>query len=357
MVSGLTVSQTGTRSRIPLFLGFFMQPHVAMYEVNKDAPSAKFIYCSEEGKGLQDGEWGSFDASLSFLNMPRKHIVGSSNGILLCCPDFLEKNSHFVVCNPVTREYNVLPRPHKVYRCVALTFICKGNDGGRASLDRINYEILRVGNPNSRSFSTTYEMETFSSLTGEWKLSHLVSLLPFNLHWTNVPGFVLDDVIYWKDEREFLLVYDRSKAEDQAENMQRLELPRDDKKITLTFCMCTCEGKIHYVRSTNGCHIEVWSLLDYKRAEWVLLHKVSFTEINQNNSSYHVHDVNVGYLHPWNSHLLFLQTYENLYWYDFGSGKLHKIASRDNIYNIFLYEWPCAPNSSTVSCHESHSRL
>nr|XP_033511301.1 uncharacterized protein LOC117276077 [Nicotiana tomentosiformis] len=129
LVSSLPASRsmdTGSKRRkVPVFLGFFLQPHIVFYPKYKPPPPAKFLHCSEEGKGVQEGEWGSLDASLSFLDMPRKHIMGSSNGLLLCCADFFEENLHYVVCNPVTREFNVIPHPDKVYRCVTVTFICK----------------------------------------------------------------------------------------------------------------------------------------------------------------------------------------------------------------------------------------
>lgn len=198
--------------------------------------------------------------------------------------------------------------------------------------------------------STTYEIETFSSLNGEWKRSHLVSSLPFNLAVSNVPGFVVDDVIYWYDLREYLVVYDRSKAKDE-ENIQLLQLPKDGETYPRSSEWGLCEGNIHYARIDKS-YLELWVLSGgYKSsAEWVLKHKVSLTEMNQNNPNTPIRDgtwIRFGQIHPCNSNLIFLEACNDYYWYDFESRKLHEVGSRHTLCNHFVYEWPCVSISAS----------
>ncbi|KAH0652538.1 hypothetical protein KY289_030216 [Solanum tuberosum] len=227
-------------------------------------------------KADKDGE---LDESLSFLNMPMKHIMASSNDLLLCCSNFFKENLNYVVCNPVTREINVIPQPLNVYTCVVVTFICKRNDHDC----NINYEILRVGVPKPLTpltmRSSTYKIETFSSLNV-----------------ANYPGFVLedddDDVIYWYDLPHSVVVYDRSMTTE--ENIQLLKLPKDGGYKT--------------------------------SSEWVLKFKVSLTEMNKDNPN-----TSIGTTHFWisiNPNTSIGTTTQ--FWYDFETGKLHEAAREIN---------------------------
>ncbi|KAG9136214.1 hypothetical protein Leryth_003806 [Lithospermum erythrorhizon] len=93
--------------------------------------------------------------------------MASSNGFLLCA-SIVEANTRFVICNPVTREFRVLPESPKTYRCVSVAFICKGDYQGFSSMSTVNYEVFVAGITSSET-KNIRELQIFSSETDEWK--------------------------------------------------------------------------------------------------------------------------------------------------------------------------------------------
>lgn len=184
-----------------VLFGFFLQPDFVIYDDPSDfgfrsPPPTKFLSTSDEGKDLKKGKWGSLDASLSFLGAGGTvYIIGASNGLLLCSTE-RHQFMNFLVCNPITTEFRVLPKPHKAYRYQALAFTCEGNP---TSFDGVHYKIVRARDSNPRVPTTTLEIETFTSSTGHWEASTLICALPFSFAVGNLPAFVVDEVIYWKD--------------------------------------------------------------------------------------------------------------------------------------------------------------
>lgn len=104
-----------------VLFGFFLQPDFVIYDDPldfgfKSPPPTKFLSTSDEGKDLKNGKWGSLDASLSFLGADGTvYIIGASNGLLLRSTE-RHQFMNFLVCNPITTEFRVLPKPHKAYR-------------------------------------------------------------------------------------------------------------------------------------------------------------------------------------------------------------------------------------------------
>ncbi|KAL3503420.1 hypothetical protein ACH5RR_037869 [Cinchona calisaya] len=260
----------------PSLLGYFLQPIFACDD-DDILERPQFMYISDKVKELQETNRGTIDASLSFLedqiHDEAIEIVGSSNGYLLCCV-----NTHYIICNPVTREWKTLPEPHKSYEYAPLAFVCRG--ANNSSLDGITFEIFRVGVSNPRELATTLDMEIFSSLTNEWRESSFIPDSPFLLVVANVPAFVFGDVILWRDMRNKLVAYNRAE-----ECVQVLDLPwndDDNKYLGLS------EGKIHYATlADKGHYFEMWVLEDYRRIEsesaWMMKYRLSFDTICKEN--------------------------------------------------------------------------
>ncbi|KAL3503417.1 hypothetical protein ACH5RR_037866 [Cinchona calisaya] len=311
--------------RSPSLLGYFLQPIFACDDDILERP--QFMYISDEVKELQETNRGTIDASLSFLedqiHDEAIELVGSSNGYLLCCV-----NTHYIICNPVTREWKTLPEPHKSYEYAPLAFVCRGaND---SSLDGITFEIFRVGVSNPRELATTLDMEIFSSLTNEWRESSFIPDSPFLLVVANVPAFVFGDVILWRDMRNKLVAYNRAE-----ECVQVLDLPwndDDNKYLGLS------EGKIHYARlADKGHYFEMWVLEDYRRIEsesaWMMKYRLSFDTICKENPRVRIrknyvvalegYNVGIEGFHPFNSQVVILINFDGKpYWFDLESCNL-----------------------------------
>ncbi|KAG8376496.1 hypothetical protein BUALT_Bualt09G0069500 [Buddleja alternifolia] len=317
-------------SRHPLVLGFFLLPGP-----NSSRPTS-FISVSSEGTDLQEGRWGNLDETLSFLDHQTVIVAGSSKGFLLCVAN-REDNMTYIICNPVTRVFCILPKPHKPYRHVAIAFICKGD---HISLDgwKNHYEIVRAGVPNPNGLFTTFEIETFSSTSGEWTESTLNSASPISLVTANRPAFVMGDVIYWHTTYSTLVAYDRTR-----DSVEVIEFPVNDllqRLVCWSNRLSVSEGKIHYCMH-NGLNIKVWMLADIQRREWILKHKVSFGKMFQKNPRVVCSPVviSVQCLHPQNSKLLLLLLHQVPYWYNLKNKKLSIICNSMGS-RCLPYEWP-----------------
>lgn len=329
-----------------VLFGFFLQPDFIICDDPSDyrlrsPPPTKFLSTSDEGKDLKNGRWGALDASLSFLGADGTvYIIGSSNGLLLCST---ERHGHmnFLVCNPITTEFRVLPKPHKYYRYQALAFICEGNP---TSLDGVQYKIVRAGESNPRVPSTTLEIETFTSSTGHWEASTLICALPFTLSVCNLPAFVVDKVIYWKDLQCRMVAYN-----PVMESVELMELPGVGQNfIHWSDLLGQSEGQIHYARHDKR-RLEVWVLNNCNGGEWIMKHKASLPKKIGGNPVVHYDTLGLKAFHPWDSQRLLLAWYGKPFWYNIQSRKLDRIEDSCciNLYYYFQYEWPCLPSA----CH------
>ncbi|KAG8377692.1 hypothetical protein BUALT_Bualt08G0059200 [Buddleja alternifolia] len=321
--------------RHPLLLGFFLLPSYGANPTTQPLP--RFLSVSSEGTELEEGIWGNLDESLCFLDQP-VIVVSSCKGFLLCATN-QEDNMTYIICNPVTTEFCVLPKTHKAHRCVVIAFICKGDD---ISLNgRNHYEIVRVGIPNPRELFTTLEMETFSSTSGEWMESTLNFDSPISLVTANLPALVIDDVIYWKTWGCSIVAYDHTRA-----SVEVIEFPVNNlqRPVCWSDKLSVSEGKIHYCIS-NRLTMDVWMIADIQRREWILRHRVSFREMFQMNPDVVCPSlalIFVQRMHTQNSKLLLLFFFDVPYWYNLENKKLSRIYCRtgSSLFKSLPYEWP-----------------
>ncbi|KAL3511081.1 hypothetical protein ACH5RR_030482 [Cinchona calisaya] len=308
-------------------LGYFVKTYSPSLDgfaenTRRSLERAQFIYVSEQGKELKEGNWSNFDESLSFLGEASIDIVGSCNGFLLCCiPGSVNEkgNLDYIICNPVTREFRRLPRPHKAYYCVAVAFRLKGDgdgDGdGATSLNDIHYEVIRAG-VLDRQFTTKLEMDTYSSVTNSWtEVSAVSDSSSFILRGCNTPACMIGEVIYWSAFEPAVFAN------------------RPSARSAILAYDCTVDKDA-----------EVWVLEDCK-TEWKLKHRRTFMEINHHNYTRISDDylVLLGF-HPHNPQLLLLSSGGIPYWYDFESKKLSLVGG-GYIWSFypqqyFLYERP-----------------
>ncbi|XP_057498032.1 uncharacterized protein LOC130782661 [Actinidia eriantha] len=309
--------------RSPMLLGFFLQPHIE--EFHEAQPTTQFLWTSDQEKDVREGKWGAFDASLSMIGQT-VYIVASSNGFLLCSIE-RKPQMHYCVCNPLTKEWVALPKPLKIYKYVALAFICKGN---HTSLDGVHFTVVRAGVSNPRKRSTELEVETFSSDTGEWKESTVLCTSPFSLAVSNRPGFVVDKIIYWKDLRSLLVAYNPTKK-----CVDLIELPGDAQNgVCWGELFGLSEGVIHYARHNNF-YLEVWVL---KKAQWERTHKLSFARMFRQHGLNEYKGLSVKAFHPFDSRRMMFTWHGRPLWFDLESRKAD-IVSHHPICNQLLYDY------------------
>ncbi|KAL0374469.1 UNVERIFIED_CONTAM: hypothetical protein Sradi_3362600 [Sesamum radiatum] len=326
--------------RNPFLLGLFRQTPIAVSNdpsirrMNQTKPP-QFLPVCKEGRDLKCGKWGNLDDSLSFLPTSAT-IVASSNGCLLCCTDRI-KNMDYVVCNPVTREFHMLPQPHRLYPYAATAFICKGDND---SLIGLRYEIYRARVASAVSLATTLELDVFSSTTGEWTQLSLIAASPFQLSVHLGPPLVFDDVIYWRSySYDYMIEYDPTR-----ELVELKPLPERGRNFRIwSDHIWQSEGKLRYARADN-LEIEVWVFEDINKCEWTMTQRVSVEAMFRRNP--HVVStiyIGIQHFHPRNQ-LLILITFDGKpYWYNCRSGRLSAFRGCARLGLSFLYEWPCEP--------------
>ncbi|XP_020553528.1 F-box protein At5g49610-like [Sesamum indicum] len=333
-------SSRASRTRNPFLLGLFRQTPIAVSNdpsirrMNQTKPP-QFLPVCKEGRDLKCGKWGNLDDSLTFLP-PSVTIVASSNGCLLCCTDGV-KNMDYIVCNPVTREFHMLPQPHRLYPYAATAFICEGDND---SLTGLRYEVYRAQVASAVSLATTLELDVFSSTTGEWTQLSLIAASPFQLSVHLGPPLVFDDVIYWRSySYDYMIAYDPTR-----ELVELKPLPERGQNFRIwSDQIGQSEGKIQYARADN-LEIEVWVLEDIKKGEWTMTQRVSVESMFRRNP--HVVStiyIGIQHFHPRNQ-LLILITFDGKpYWYNCRSGRLSAFRGCARLGLSFLYEWPCEP--------------
>ncbi|KAG8376358.1 hypothetical protein BUALT_Bualt09G0054800 [Buddleja alternifolia] len=128
----------------------------------------------------------------------------------------------------------------------------------------MQYEIYRVSVASPTSSATTFEMETFSSASGEWTKSSFVLPTLISLGVAFGPTLMLEGVIYWRGydrlgvvpdniSRIVMVAYDP--ARESSVEIIRL-LSRQENIKTWTNVIGHSEGKICHAR-TDSKEIEV----------------------------------------------------------------------------------------------------
>ncbi|XP_027104080.1 F-box protein At5g49610-like isoform X2 [Coffea arabica] len=330
-------------SKYPHFVGYFVQPWASEFDSPRKLlgrgdypPKVRFMY--EEGKELEL----DVDVSLSFLGLERVIIVGSSMGFLLCCAA-PETCTHYFVCNPITRESKQLPEPQEPCAVANIAFLCTSGHATSTSLDRISYEVVRLGmsHPHPFKATTTLEVDAYSSLTGEWRRSSIISPSPVTLAAHNIPAFVVGDVMFWTVHQFKLLGYSHVRK-----CVQVWDLPWKGKCYSSFLGLS--EGRI-YCAVNDLQNLEMWVLEDYTRigslSGWVLKHRMSITAIKGKNPGEPICGEYMGILgfHPWNSQLILLSIFFMPYWYNSEDGKMKAVDDfepTELLYNYICYEWP-----------------
>jgi|UniRef100_A0A2N9FAD4 hypothetical protein len=215
--------------------------------------------------------------------------------------------SEYYICNPLTKQWLMLPSTSRRTRIVMVGFICEPYSDKELAIANYRYKVVRwiYSSLESKSNTSELQMEIFSSETGEW--SNFVVSLPrgrrFNphinrimeagvvacngmLHWLDVEGFVVLDP-WGVDEEDKMIkgfvVFDP--FNENAEQCLRyidppIEFLRDDNFSLESFGVFQGRLRIFQSAFQEVAFFCVWELEDYGNAgKWCMKHKVYFKDM------------------------------------------------------------------------------
>ncbi|PIA52591.1 hypothetical protein AQUCO_01000460v1 [Aquilegia coerulea] len=144
------------------------------------SPSGKPSFIS-----LDEAAYGVPDPSLSFLKVP-VDIRSSTNGLLLCQG---QTNQLYYVCNPVNKEWTVLPKPscqHGTDPAAVIVF--------EPSVLNFAADYKVICPFASTDFPGATEFEIYSSEKKTWEVSREIC---FNQRVQSGSGIYMNKTIYW----------------------------------------------------------------------------------------------------------------------------------------------------------------
>ncbi|XP_026429017.1 F-box protein At5g49610-like [Papaver somniferum] len=172
-------------------------------------PDERFHYfeCNENHDALTS----PFNKSTSF--------AGSSNGLI--CLEGLESDCCICICNPITREYVMLPKPKEKTYVAGFGYV---SSTGEYKVLGLHHEFNKQGRDESE-FAEVY-VYTLGSGKGWRNLGNFISQLSF-LHISDGPGIFANEALYWLDcELEYILTLDLAE-EKFCDHLSLPSLPQD----------------------------------------------------------------------------------------------------------------------------------
>ncbi|XP_023743581.1 putative F-box/kelch-repeat protein At4g22430 [Lactuca sativa] len=254
--------------------------------------------------------------SLLFLSSIEEHegqrpyqfkVLAMSNGLILCC---LWSSSPFVyyVCDPVTRQWIVLPTSTSQSQ-----FFFGEGLITRVNQDHIltDYTVVRVNFPESQSNHLNLEM--FSSETGKWVSYELHCPTPIKLR--NIHGGApihCYEAFHWLTHNHGMVAFDPYK---DPKSVRLIPLPRDRDLESehnydgLYRLFDEWHGTLRYFEvaddPTKLYFLTMWSMKDYEKGEWCCEFMVMRRDLELSNwllkgkflpISFHPLNLNVVYL-------------------------------------------------------------
>ncbi|XP_010270820.1 PREDICTED: uncharacterized protein LOC104607029 [Nelumbo nucifera] len=252
-----------------LFVGLFVQKTVN-YNA-KDLENVcfyRFLGSSIQGKAGKQRGWFNLKGSLDFLPYPFLVCVGTRHGLVLCSSCLSRPFVHsplYCVCNPVTRQWVILPVPKTRHGNLVLHtgFFVDEIEG--------NYYVVHVDNLTGAQGKPVV-VEAFSSVNWEWKVLEfdvsppLSSSFVLGLSSLEPAAIQLNGALHWLCESGSILAYDV-----KEENIFFLQQPNQIIRIGgfsmfRGFLQLICFNELRT-------SIDLWMREDYKNdsnSQWKL---------------------------------------------------------------------------------------
>ncbi|XP_071694152.1 F-box protein At5g49610-like [Rutidosis leptorrhynchoides] len=212
--------------------------------------------------------------------------LASNNGLVLCCVA-LRRPVVYFVCNPLTKQYVVLPLPPSNVKSVFIGFICEPQhdyDDGRDTSFKV-VRIEAVKSESERHLSGTLKFDIFCSLLGRWTEEYFMSSSRFNpelfycKNYRHHSAVVCNGLLHWDTLSTCgIFTYDPYNGECRT-----VELPNEIRKPVWAckHFLGESNGLLRYANiSWDDSSYKVWELKDNGNGgEWLLVHKVRLDEM------------------------------------------------------------------------------
>ncbi|KAK9724910.1 hypothetical protein RND81_05G107700 [Saponaria officinalis] len=213
-------------------------------------------------------------------------ILAASEDLLVCYDRWTSfellrhgRGATFCVCNVLTREWIALPpSPSSYWKSGLVGFITYTADPCSTKVTEHihNYKLVHIS--RDKEFSA----EVFSSETGEWSKTAVLSCARFTLHEKCITNAVtFRRKLHWIINDESILAFDPFGTDNNFRLIDQPEL-EEEGQSTETECIGVCNDRllVSKVVRVDGKHkVIIWDLKDYNKGEWCLMHEVRFNEI------------------------------------------------------------------------------
>lgn len=127
--------------------------------------------------------------------MNRGVVVGTYNDLILCCQS-LEYQRDYFICNPYTKHCVSLPPTPCVYRTVHVGFICEPYYKEQQKTNSVEFILNADYRCRVVRLLPDFDMEIFSSETGEWiESAHELRPPKYMIFFS--PGIACNGMLYW----------------------------------------------------------------------------------------------------------------------------------------------------------------
>ncbi|KAK7258668.1 hypothetical protein RIF29_24250 [Crotalaria pallida] len=289
-----------------------------------------FLYLARPRDGYRRPHW---EPALPFLSTCRDgddltqsrilrqlgYFIDSSNGIILAG----RHPKTYFVYNNMTRQQYPLPEPQQFYKTMSMAFIVE------EYLDDISYKVIRAKCESRLKLRNTVSIETFSSKTGKWKQTTLMSSTPFALC-SRKAGAVVGGVVHWFAIWGKLAIYDPRHG-DRHIALVRLPVTMLSLEREESILGESSDGLLQFGSNSSLC-MELWVLekevganpprygncthLTYK---WIPRFSIFFKTLWKQNASLSMHhskDTQLLSFLPRNSKSVFIRSGWNIFLYD-----------------------------------------
>ncbi|KAK6930322.1 F-box domain [Dillenia turbinata] len=235
---------------------------MVLVEVFETLESKSNLLCVDTYRGV-------CEFSLDFLR-DRVKVRASCNG-LLCCSSIPDKGVYYV-CNPMTREFRLLPRSRER----TITRFHPDDEatlvGLACNVSSWNYTVVLAGNHRTFTHRTdgTFICWVFNSELNKWR-KFVTSQDHRFTHMNKNQVVFVNGRLHWLTENcTCILVLDL-----ENDVWEKISLPdevscRSSNRVYLL----ESDGSISVVQITEA-WMNVWVLKDYEKEEWHLVERVS----------------------------------------------------------------------------------
>ncbi|RWR91303.1 F-box-like protein [Cinnamomum micranthum f. kanehirae] len=330
LVSTLIHSPTVPRPLSGLFIGQIDLIQEEMESVE---------YFNLQGNGVYLDDEINMEDRLSFLPChPDTRIIDCRGGLLLCGNADSDDGDQCYVCNPVTKQWVVLPPPPKH----GFSSNCNYDVNLALALDESSdvfvshYKVFLFVTLNDVTKDENEEpltylyVHVYSSKTGQWGESNWYSI-GTSLRPLRKRAVFLNGALFLAADPSLFLKFD---VEEQYIRVMNLPTYLDTPEFIRSICFGESQGGLYYAY-LNGSKMEVWMS---EESEWVVKHRINLDnigfpepllDVDLYEFPIDVEPVDILAFHP-NKDAIFLRNQGDFLCYDFTSGALETVMRCDS---------------------------